>query len=126
MTIKYNPKRIKFNLGYGVIMIFVGLMSVYSSNSTFSYLWVVLGFLIAGTALYEKKHQYLTLGENKITRHSLIPKSVEISEIKKVRKFRNSYKIETSESTLTINKNIIEPESLIRLDDFLKELNFSV
>lgn len=37
-------------------------------------------------------------------------------------KFVNSYKIETLDKTLTINKNIIEPESLYQLADYLNSL----
>jgi len=111
---------------YGILMILIGLLAIYEDGSSiYSYLWLVLGLLQTGTTLYQKKYQYLTIDNTRITRHSLKSKSIQISDIKKVRRFRNSYKIETLESTLNINKNLIETESLYKLDDFFKELKLS-
>ena len=124
MKIKYIESRIKNNLGYGILMIAVGLFAVYNdSSSIFSYLWILLGGLQTGTALYEKKNQYLTIEQEKITKHSIWPKTINISEIEKVRKFANSYKIETKNTTLTIDKGIIENDSLYQLENYLNSLN---
>ena len=126
MTISYSEKHIKFTMVYGILMILIGLLAIYEDGSSiYSYLWLVLGLLQTGTTLYQKKYQYLTIDNTRITRHSLKSKSIQISDIKKVRRFRNSYKIETLESTLNINKNLIETESLYKLDDFFKELKLS-
>jgi len=124
MKIKYIESRIKNNLGYGLLMIAVGLFAVYNdSSSLFSYLWIFLGGLQTGTALYEKKNQYLTIENDKITKHSIFPKTIDTSEIQKVGKFVNSYKIETRNRTLIIDKGIIENESLFKLEDYLSNLN---
>lgn len=124
--INYPKSRIKNNFGYGIVMIAVGFFAVYiNSTSVFSYLWILMGALQLGTSMYQKKHQYLTIDENKLIKHSLIPKTIELSEIKKVRKFVNSYKIETSDRTLRIEKNLIENDSLYRLNKILDNLNLS-
>jgi len=124
MKIKYIESRIKNNLGYGILMIAVGLFAIYNdSSSIFSYLWILLGGLQTGTALYEKKNQYLTIEQEKITKHSIFPKTINISEIEKVSKFVNSYKIETENTTLTIDKGIIENDSLYKLENYLNNLN---
>lgn len=110
-----------------MLMIGVGLFAVYTDSlSFFSYLWIVLGGLQTGTALYEMKNQYLTIENNKITKHSIIPKSIKISEIMKVRKFVNSYRIETQQKTLLIDKGIIENDSLFQLEDFFNNMNLEV
>ena len=123
MKINYIKNRYNYNLAFGLLMIILGLFTIYDNmRSFYHYLWILLGALQLGTAFYERKNQYLTIENNKLTKHSIFPKTMEMNDIRKIRKFVNSYKIETSEKTLKINKNIIEPESLYRLDDYFKSL----
>lgn len=104
-------------------MVGVGLFAVYiNSSSIFSYLWVFIGMLQTGTAFYQKKHQYLTICEDRLIKHSFIPKSVEISEIKSVKKFVDSYRIETGNRSMLIEKSFIEKDSLQELNHFLESL----
>lgn len=126
MKIKYTKSRIKNNLGYGILMIGIGIFAVFNDSSSFHYLWLILGGLQTGTTLYEKKNQYLTIDNNRLTKHSIIPKTIVISDIIKVRKFVNSYKIETPERTIEIDKNIIEIESLFQLDNYFNNLKLKV
>ena len=121
MEIKYAERLIKNNIGYGILMTGLGLFLIFMSEtrSVFHFVWLLFGALQIGTAWYYKKFPYLSIENNQLTRHSIFPKTIEVDEIRKVRKFVNSYKIETSEKTLTINKNVIEPESLYRLTDYL-------
>ena len=127
MKIKYEEKILKFNLIYGMFMILIGIFAVANdSHSLFNYTWLVIGALQTGSYFHNKKFQYLTIENNKLTKHSLIPKSIELNEIKKVRKFVNSYKIETEKTTLRISKNIIEKDSLYKLNQVLDDLNLKV
>ena len=123
MKIRYCRSLIRNNYGYGLTMIGLGIFAVYiNSSSVLSYLWIVLGILQAGTSHYREKYQYLTIRENKLIRHSLIPKSIELSEIRRVRKFVDSYKIETHNQSMRIEKDFIEGESLHKLNLFLENL----
>lgn len=122
----YPKSRLQNQLGYGLIMIGVGVFAVYiNSNSIFSYLWILIGILQMGTSVYQKRHQYLTIENGKLIKHSLFPKSIAFSEIKRVRKCVNSYKIETDSKSMRIEKNFIEKESLYRLNHILDNLNLS-
>lgn len=123
MKINYCKSVIRNNFGYGLTMIGLGIFAVYiNSSSALSYLWIFLGILQAGTSYYRLKYQYLTIEEDKLVRHSLIPKSIPLREIKKVRKFMNSYKIETHNKSMRIQKNFIDGESLQKLNIFLEDL----
>lgn len=123
MKIKYCRSVIRNNYGYGLTMIGLGIFAVYiNSTSALSYLWILLGILQAGTSYYRQKYQYLTIEKDKLVRHSLIPKSIELSEIKRVRMFMDSYKIETHNQSLRIEKKFIEDESLQKLNNFMKSL----
>ena len=123
MKIKYCKSVIRNNYGYGLTMIGLGLFAVYiNSSSALSYLWILLGILQAGTSYYRQKYQYLTIKDDKLVRHTLIPKSIDITEIRRVRKFVNSYKIETHNQSMRIEKKFIENESLEKLNFFLEDL----
>ena len=104
-------------------MIGIGLTTFFWSDTlTIRYFWTFFGIIQVATAWYFKNTPYLTIEDNKLTKHAPFPKLIEIDEIRKVRKFVNSYKIETSDKTLTIDKNVMEPESLSRLTDYLNAL----
>ncbi|UZH55061.1 hypothetical protein JRG66_14025 [Salinimicrobium tongyeongense] len=122
MKIRYCKSVIRNNYGYGFTMIGLGIFAVYiNSSSVFSYLWIFLGILQAGTSYYRQKYQYLTIKENRLIRHSIIPKSIALSDIRRVKRYMNSYKIETHNQSLRIEKEFIETESLQRLNLFLKD-----
>ena len=123
MKIKYCKSLIRNNYGYGLTMIGLGIFAVYiNSSSIFSYLWIFIGLLQAGTSYYRQTYQYLTISEDKLIRHSIIPKSVAVADIKRVRKYMNSYKIETHNQSLRIEKDFIDRESLKTLHLFLDRI----
>ncbi|WP_324718968.1 hypothetical protein [Salinimicrobium sp. HB62] len=123
MKIKYCRSLIRNNYGYGLTMIILGIFAVYiNSSSIFSYLWIFLGILQAETSYYRQTYQYLTIQEDKLIRHSLIPKSIAVADIKRVKKYVNSYKIETNNQSMRIEKDFIDRESLKRLNLFLERL----
>lgn len=127
MKVKYPKSRIQNNFIYGLLMIGVGLFAVYINRSSiFSYLWVVIGMLQTLNALYQKKNQYLTIKEDKVIKHSLIPRCIQISQIRRIRKFGNSYRIEADNCTMLIEKNFIEEESLQELNQFFENLRPSL
>lgn len=123
MKIRYCKSVIRNNYGYGLTMIGLGIFAVYiNSSSVFSYLWIFLGILQAGTSYYRQKFEYLTIKEDRLIRHSIIPKSIAFSDIRRVKKFMDSYKIETHNQSMRIEKNFIETESLQKLNLFLEDL----
>lgn len=123
MKINYCKSVIRNNYGYGLTMIVLGFFAVYiNSESVFSYLWILLGILQAGTSYYRQKYQYLTVNNEKLIRHTLIPKSISVSEIRRVRKFMDSYKIETPNGSMRIEKKFIDRESLQKLNFFLENI----
>ena len=103
-------------IGFGLTTLF------WSDTLTIRFFWIFFGILQVATAWYFKNNPYLTIQDTKLTKHAPLCRSIEIDEIRKVRKFVNSYKIETSDKTLTIDKNVMEPESLSRLTDYLNAL----
>ncbi|SDS40012.1 hypothetical protein SAMN04487764_2131 [Gillisia sp. Hel1_33_143] len=127
MTIRYSQKRINFNLGYGILMIIIGLFGFFKSGvSFFNFGSVILGLLQLGVALYERKNQYITITDTKFIKHSIFPKSVKIDHINNIKIFANSFKVESVNSSITINKILVETHSLYRLHDYLSTLKLSI
>ena len=123
MKVRYPKSRIQNNFIYGLVMVAVGFFAVYiNSSSIFSYLWILIGLLQTGTAYYQKSRQYLTIEDDKLIKHSIIPQTIQISEIKRVRKFVNSYRIETGNGCIRIEKSFIEEESIKDLNRFFDTL----
>src|SRR5690606_19008354 len=123
MKINYAEKRIRNNFINGLLMVAIGItVFIWSGKATIGYFWIFFGVLQLATAWFFKNNPYISIEDNKLTKHSLFRKTIEIDDIKKVWKYVNSYKIETSDQTLTIDKNTMEPVSLHLLNDFLHEL----
>ncbi|WP_029034850.1 hypothetical protein [Salinimicrobium terrae] len=124
MKIKYCRSVIRNNFGYGFVMIVLGIFAVsINSSSVFSYLWIALGILQSASSYYRQKYQYLTIQDDKIIKHNLISKSISLSEIKRVKKYGNSYKIEARDQSMLIEKDFIESESLTKLNLFFEKFN---
>ena len=124
MKIYYTKKRFRHNLIFAIFWTVLGFLNLkYDEGNTwldFGYIFVSL--LYWGSYFYEKRNQYLTIENNMLTKHSIFPKTIAVTEIKRIRRFEGSYKIETSEKTLRINKDVMDVESLYKLDDYFKSL----
>jgi hypothetical protein len=53
----------------------------------------------------------------------LIPKKIDLIEIKSIREFAGDYKLKTDKGEFVINTQIIEPNSLSELKNELNKLN---
>lgn len=123
MKINYSEKRIRDNFIHGLLMVAIGLtVFIWSGKATIGYFWIFFGVLQLATAWFFRNNPYISIEDNKLTKNTLFRKTIDIDDIRKVWKYVNSYKIETSDQTLTIDKNTIETASLYLLSDFLNEL----
>ena len=101
----------------------MGLISLLSDfQFFFVYAWLILGLLEIGTWYYQNKFQYLQIENNVLTKNSLFPKSIELSKITAIRKYRNSFLIESKETNIKIYKDVISTDSLYQLTDLLNEI----
>ncbi|WP_079719599.1 hypothetical protein [Salegentibacter holothuriorum] len=101
----------------------MGLLSILSDfQFFFVYAWLILGILQIGTWYYQNKFQYLQIENNVLTKNSLFPKSIELSKITALRKYRNSFRIESKKQNIKIYKDVISTDSLYQLTDLLNEI----
>ena len=127
MKIHYKKKRLKHALIFGSIWLVLGTLAIINdSENYFSYGYIVIGILYFGTYFFENKKQYLTIKNYTISRNSLRPKKIKLSDVIKIRKFAGDYILVTEKTEFRINTQIIRKQSLIDLDAELEKLDLKL
>lgn len=81
-----------------------------------------MGILYVGTYFFENKKQYLTIENGIISKNHLLPKKINLNEIKQIKKFAEDYILKTDSTELRINTELIEENSLTELNTLLDNL----
>jgi len=124
MKIRFKKKRLKYYLIFGILWLVLGTTAViFNPESFFNYGYLLMGILYAGTYLFENKKQYLTIENGIISKNHLIPKKINLNEIKRIKKFAGDYILKTDSTELRINTELIEENSLAELNTVLEKLN---
>lgn len=134
--IKYTEGRLKNNLRMGLFFIAIGIASFllpYIINTgRFEFLFKAVGIgEIAGGIFtlilyyFENKNQYLTLKNGELIKHTLIPKRVNLAEVKSIKEFAGDIKLIMDGKVFIIDTQVIEPGSLLELRNELKQYNLN-
>lgn len=127
MIIYYKKKRLNYQLYFGIGFLAIGIILVPLNNFSLIYFsWIIFGLLQLAVWYYEKKHQYLSIDKNNLTKNSIFPKSVKLNEIETIVKLEKSYILETKSKKIKINKDIIEEESFYKLNKVLEEIELKL
>jgi len=113
VTIKLKKKVLLINLIFGSIWLISGIVDVFfiRKNLWYGYISILLGLAQVGVYLFDVTHQYLII------------KNGAIKEITHIKKITKTYIIYTEQTKLTINLDLIEKESLIKLKQVFSKLN---
>ena len=125
MKIEYKTKHLNVNLILGLVWLiwfFVGVFGKEEPNWT-DYGWIVISILYLGLYFYQKNYKYLTIENGIINLNGPFGKKLNLSEIKWIKKFAGDYILKTDKNELTINTQIIDPNSLAELNTELEKLN---
>ena len=76
-----------------------------------------------GLYFYQKNYKYLTIENGIINVNGPFGKKLNLTEIKRIKKFAGDYILKTDKKELTINTQIIDPNSLAELNAELEKLN---
>jgi hypothetical protein len=124
MKIRFTKKRLKHYLIFGILWLVLGTTAViFNSDNLFNYGYLIIGILYLGTYLFENNKQYLTIENGIISKNHLIPKKINLNEIKRIKKFAGDYILKTDSTELRINTELIEEKSLAELNTVLENLN---
>ncbi|MBU3821081.1 hypothetical protein KO566_03335 [Flavobacteriaceae bacterium XHP0103] len=126
MKVRYKKKRLNYYLIFGILWLILGAASVtFESGTVFNYGYLLMGFLYLGTYFFENNKQYLTIENGVISKNQLIPKKINLNEIKQIKKFAGDYILKADSTELRINTELIDQNSLLELNVFLDSLNLN-
>ncbi len=125
MRIRYKKRNLKNNLILGIVWLIFALWSFkYNEENRWTdYGYFVFGILYLVLYFYQKHYKYLTIENGILKLNGSFGKKINLTDIKRIRKFAGDYILKTDEKELTINTQIIDPKSLAELNAELEKLN---
>ena len=134
ITIRYAKERLTNNLrlglfffGTGLLLLVVELLVTGADNSMSV---IGTGQIFGGTTLlgiyyFEYKKQYLTLRNGVLTKHTLFPKHIHLTQLKSIKEFAGDLKLITSKQEFIVNTQIVDPISLVELKNELQRYDLN-
>jgi len=125
MIIKYKKQPLLFYLTAGLfwLIFFIVILFEKERLNWIDYGWIVMSFVYLGIFYYQKKYKYITIEDGIIRINGPLGKELKLIEIKRIKKFAGDYIIKTDQKEMTINTQIIDPNSLKELDVELEKLD---
>jgi len=125
MKIGYKKKHLNVNLIIGLFWLIWFFVRVFEKNEPnwTDYGWIVISLMYLGLYFYQKNYKYLTIENGIINVNGPFGKKLNMTEIKRIKKFAGDYILKTDKKELTINTQIIDPNSLAELNAELEKLN---
>ena len=127
MKIRYKKRKLRINLIFGLFWLIFAIIQLfildYESKSWIKYGWLGISSMYIIMYFYEYFNQYLTIENGIIKMNSPFGKKMNLTEIKRIKKFAGDYNLKTDKAELTINTQIIDPNSLAKLNTELEKLN---
>lgn len=125
MKIQYKKRQLNFNLIFGIIWLTYFLVKLIFDEELhwIDYGWILISLTYFGTYFYQKKFKYVSIENGILTVNGPLGKKLNLTEIKRIKKFTGDYIIKTDKKELTINTQIIDPNSLTELNTELEKLN---
>lgn len=125
MKIRYKKKRLKFYLIMTIFWLIFGVINLFFNDleKWTTYIWLGISLMYIVIYSFDYFNQYLTIQNGIIKENHLFGKKISLIEIKLIKKFAGDYILKTDNKELTINTQIIDPNSLVELNAELKKLN---
>lgn len=125
MKIQYKKRQLNSNLIFGIIWLTYFLVKLIFDEEIhwIDYGWILISLAYFGIYFYQKKYKYVSIENGILTVNGPFGKKLNLNEIKRIKKFAGDYIIKTDNKELTINTQIIEPNSLAELNAELEKLN---
>ncbi|MCP4054352.1 MAG: hypothetical protein GY739_15090 [Mesoflavibacter sp.] len=125
MRIGYKKRHMNINLIFGLVWLvwfFIEILTKDELNWN-DYGWIVISAMYLIGYFYQRQNKYLTIENGIIKINSPFGKKLNLTEIKRIKKFAGDYILKTDNKELTINTQIIDPNSLAELNTELEKLN---
>jgi hypothetical protein len=124
MKINFKKRHLNINLFYGILFGFIGLLALnINEYKWFTFFSILLPVLFLMKYFFLKHNKYLTIDKGVLKVNDLFGKQIYLSEINGIDKYAGKYIMKTDKKKLSIDTNIIEPNSLTELNMELGKLN---
>ena len=125
MKTQYKKRQLNFNLIFGIIWLTYFLIQLIFDKEIhwIDYGWILISLAYFGIYFYQKKYKYVSIENGILTVNGPLGKKLNLTEIKRIKKFAGDYILKSDKKDLTINTQIIDPNSLAELNAELEKLN---
>jgi len=126
MKIRYKRRYLRWNLVFGIFWLILGVISISNNSENYlNYGYLIVALLYIGNYVLKSKNQYLTIDNNSITLHHLIPKKIELTDLVQIKKSAGDFILQTDKTDFLIKTRLIDKNSLKDLKKILKHLNIN-
>ena len=125
MKISYKKKQMNINLIFGLIWFAWFFINILTKEKTswLDYGWIVISVIYLSLYFYQRQYKYLSIENGFIMENRPFGKKINLNDIKQIKNFAGDYIIKSEKDELTINTQIIDPNSLTELRKELDKLN---
>lgn len=125
MKIAFKKRYLNISLVLGIVWLIFGLLEIFIKETPYwtDYATLVISVAYLVLFFYQKQKKYLTIENDTIAINGYSGKQLNLNEIKQIKKFAGDYILKTDQKELSINTQIIDPKSLITLNETLEKLN---
>tara|TARA_R110001583_G_scaffold4351_4_gene25243 strand:+ start:6099 stop:6485 length:387 start_codon:yes stop_codon:yes gene_type:complete len=124
MKIRYKRRYLRWNLVFGIFWLILGVIAIPNNSENFlNYGYLIAALLYIVNYLLKSKNQHLTIENERIILHNLIPKKIYKSDLIHIKKSAGVIILQTDKSELRIKTHLIDKNSLKDLNKILKHLN---
>ena len=97
MKIHYKKRQLNFNLIFGIIWFVYFFVQFYFDDKLhwIDYGWILISLTYFGIYFYQKKYKYVSIENGIITVNGPFGKKLNLTEIKRIKKFAGDYIIKT-------------------------------
>lgn len=124
IKIRYKRRRLRWRLIFGIFWLILGVLSIPTNFENYlNYGYIIAGLFYIGNYMFKSKNQYLTIDNKSITLNNLIPKKVNLADLKRIKKIAGDYILQSDKTELRIEVRLIEKNSLKDLKTILNHLD---
>ncbi len=105
-----------------LVWFFIGILAKDEDNWT-DYGMIVISIMYLIGYFYQRQNKYLTIENGLKKENRPFGKKIKLTDINQMEKYAGDYILKTEKTKLTINTQIIDPNSLAELKNELDKLN---
>ncbi|MFD0761268.1 hypothetical protein ACFQZW_04175 [Lutibacter aestuarii] len=121
IQIRYKRLHLRWIFVFGLFWLVLGIIAITNNFENYlNYGYLIVALLYFGIYFFKSKKQYLTFENNVITLNKLIPKKINLADLKQLKKNGKDYILKSDIEVLYIKTSLIDKNSRKDLNTILK------